>query len=176
MKTKKCIGCGIEKELVAYHCQPKATDGHVGRCKACTKLKYLKRYAVLRKDPVWIEKERKRSREKYKRLGYKDSYKRSYKKLKQRRLRYMETYPEKYAAKNKSRGLKIKPGYDKHHWSYQEIHATDIIYIKYSDHIKLHRFIVYDQERKMYRRCDTMELLDTKAKHLKYFNKIKNKP
>ena len=31
--------------------------------------------------------------------------------------------------------------------------------------MKAHRFIVYDQERMMYRRYDTNELLDTKEKH-----------
>ena len=33
------------------------------------------------------------------------------------------------------------------------------------DHNTAHRFIIYDQERMMYRRIDTLELLDTKEKH-----------
>jgi len=42
--------------------------------------------------------------------------------------------------------------------------------------MKGHRFLVYDQERMMYRRYDTNELLDTKEIHLEFITDcIKNK-
>ena len=44
------------------------------------------------------------------------------------------------------------------------------------DHIKAHRFIIYDQERMMYRRLDGV-LLDKKEKHFEYIlEKIENEP
>jgi hypothetical protein len=54
---------------------------------------------------------------------------------------------------------------EKHHWSYNEEHFKDVIWLTKKEHMKGHRFIIYDQERKMYRRIDTNELLDTKEKH-----------
>lgn len=56
----------------------------------------------------------------------------------------------------------------KHHWSYNKEHAKDVIFLSKADHYKAHRFIIYDQERMMYRRCDTLELLDTKESHLEF--------
>jgi hypothetical protein len=57
---------------------------------------------------------------------------------------------------------------EKHHWSYNEEHASDIIWLTKKHHNKAHRFIVYDQERKMYRRYDNNILLDTKETHEKF--------
>jgi hypothetical protein len=54
-----------------------------------------------------------------------------------------------------------------HHWSYNEEHQIDVIDLSQKDHFKAHRFIIYDQERMMYRNLEGV-LLDTKEKHLKY--------
>ena len=66
----------------------------------------------------------------------------------------------------------IKPfeGAEKHHWSYNIEHAKDVIWLSKKDHMKSHRFIIYDQERFMYRRFDTNILLDTKESHLEFIN------
>lgn len=65
-----------------------------------------------------------------------------------------------------SRSLK-KPfeGAEKHHWSYNEEHYKDVIWLSKKQHMKGHRFIIYDQERMMYRRYDNNVLLDTKEAH-----------
>lgn len=55
-----------------------------------------------------------------------------------------------------------KPGYI---WSYNDSHVLEVIELTKKHHMKAHRFLVYDQERMMYRRYDTNELLDTKEKH-----------
>lgn len=47
------------------------------------------------------------------------------------------------------------------------------MFLSKTDHMKLHRYMVYDQERRMYRRIDGV-LLDTKDKHLEYYNRIKS--
>ena len=52
-----------------------------------------------------------------------------------------------------------------HHWSYNEEHHKDVIEITPKQHAKAHRFIVYDQERMMYRRFDNNILLDTREAH-----------
>jgi hypothetical protein len=73
----------------------------------------------------------------------------------------------------------IKPpelGLERHHWSYNEEHYKDLIFVTKKHHMKAHRFIIYDQERMMYRRCDTGELLNTKEKHQSFiFYCIENK-
>lgn len=42
-----------------------------------------------------------------------------------------------------------------------------------SEHNKLHRYMTYDQERKMYRTTNGI-LLDTKERHLEYYHSLKN--
>ena len=54
-----------------------------------------------------------------------------------------------------------------HHWSYQKNHAKDMIDMTPKDHAKAHRFLVYDQERMMYRNLDGV-LLDTRERHETY--------
>lgn len=83
--------------------------------------------------------------------------------------RFKEKYPEKYAAK--SAMGKIKPSVDGnqfHHWSYNLCDAKDVIELTVRQHKKAHRFIIYDQERFMYRRSTDNVLLDTKQEHLKW--------
>ena len=57
-----------------------------------------------------------------------------------------------------------------HHWSYNKEHALDVIELSIKEHNFLHRHMIYDAERFMYRRCDNNQLLDTKESHLEYFN------
>lgn len=37
MSEKKCISCGITKELSEYYKHPKMADGHLNKCKECQK-------------------------------------------------------------------------------------------------------------------------------------------
>lgn len=79
---------------------------------------------------------------------------------------YNSSFPEKKVAKSLSGKLKPKEiGNNLHHWSYNVEHAKDVIELAPADHYKIHRFIIYDQERFMYRRYDTNELLDTRESH-----------
>lgn len=158
---KKCFKCNIEKELSEFYTHKKMADGHLNKCISCAKADVQRRLDEKVKDPSFVEAERKRGRHKYHRL-----YEGTGRANKKRTLGYMKKYPEKEKAKNKSQHMK-KPfdGVEKHHWSYNEEHYKDVIWLTKKEHMKGHRFIVYDQERMMYRRYDTNELLHTKETH-----------
>jgi hypothetical protein len=151
-----------------------------------------KRESNLRKNPDWIEKERKRGREKYYRLNYKDKNKPSTEKKREIMERYSDKYPEKYEAAKKCTHMTKIEGYNMHHWSYNYIHYKDVINLTIKEHNIVHRYMIYDQERKMYRsglsisgivssnktRKELLfiqnELLDTKKRHLDFCELILN--
>ena len=163
---KVCFKCNIEKPITDFYKHKKMFDGHLGKCKDCTKIDTKKRTDVLSLDSSWVEKENRRAREKYYRLQYKEKHKQTSEKRKIENKKWEEKYPEKRKAGIMSSKIK-KPfeGAEKHHWSYNQDHYKDVIFLTKKHHMKGHRFIVYDQERMMYRRYDTNELLDTKEAH-----------
>lgn len=169
---KKCFKCGVEKEITDFYKHPQMKDGHLNKCKLCTKKDVKEDYSKNIVNADFKESEQARGREKYRRL-YAGSAKADIK----RNIAYAKKYPEKLAAKSYSANLdKPFENVERHHWSYNEEHYTDVIWLSKKEHMKGHRFIVYDQERKMYRRFDNNELLDTKEKHSQFISScIKNK-
>lgn len=148
-------------------------DGHLNKCKECAKADSVNVYNKKSVDVGWMDRERKRGRDKYRRL-----YVGTGKADLDRTRRHLDRYPEKESAKNYSANLVPDfEGAERHHWSYNEVHFKDVIWLSKKDHMKAHRFIVYDQERKMYRRFDTNELLDSIESHLVFIqNCIKEMP
>jgi hypothetical protein len=171
MKVKTCFKCKTEKAINLFYKHPKMKDGYLGKCKECAKQDVKINIAGNYKNPDYVKKERKRNRDKYYRLSY-GLLKRTPQKRRQAQEIYKKKYPEKYQAKIKA-GRLIKKGFHGHHWSYNEKHFKDIIYLLPIEHCKFHRFIVYSQPDKMYRTLNGT-LLNTKKKHINYFNKIKN--
>lgn len=162
--NKKCFKCNLVKDLAGFYKHPQMKDGHLNKCIECTKNDVSEREIELKKDPNWIDKERLRGRLKY----HKFKYKSNKNKKKNMELYYLK-YPEKKDARNNISKIKRNIyGSHLHHWSYNKEHFKDVIELNPKDHAKAHRFIVYDQERKMYRRYDNNVLLDSKESHLEF--------
>ena len=97
--TKICFRCETSKEISEYYKHKQSSDGYLGKCKSCTKNDNLKNLQIKRKDPKWVEKERKRTRDKYHRLGYKKRNKPSYESKKKAIENYFKKFPEKKVLK-----------------------------------------------------------------------------
>jgi arylamine N-acetyltransferase len=169
---KICFKCGNEKELSEYYKHAQMKDGHLNKCKVCTKKDAKTREVELLKDPKWHEAEKKRHRDKYYRLGYKDKHKPTYEMKKEAMSRYKAKFPEKIAAASKTSGMKtIIKGNHLHHWSYNEEHYKDVIELTEKYHNLIHRYIEYDQNEKMYRTIGGI-LLDNKEHSISYYDLV----
>jgi len=166
METKICFKCPEKghQPLANFYKHSQMADGHLNKCKGCTKKDTSKNYENNLSIEGFIEKERKRGRVKYHRL-----YEGTGKSKPGVNKKYLDKFPEKKSATSRSQSLK-RPfeGAEAHHWSYNEPHYKDVVFLSKKDHMKSHRFIIYDQERMMYRRFDNNELLDTKEKHIEF--------
>jgi hypothetical protein len=169
MKVKKCFKCLQTKPLSDYYVHKQMGDGHLNKCKDCTKADVKNHESILKQNPEYIEKERNRGREKYHRLSYRGKNKQPIEKQRQRLKNSREKFPEKHKAVSRTCKMKRTPDHHLHHWSYNKEHYKDVIELSIKDHNTAHRFMIYDQERMMYRTLSGV-LLDTKESHLEYIN------
>ena len=168
---KKCFKCGIEKELSEFYIHPQMGDGHLNKCKECTKNDVHIHYRKNIINPEWHKKEKNRGQQKYHRLKYRGKNKPSFESKKKSMQLYRINYPEKQLAKNASQHINNPEGMEKHHWSYNPEHYKDVLFLSKEDHNKAHRYMIYDPERMMYRTLNGI-LLDTKKTHLNYIKEV----
>lgn len=170
--AKICFRCGKEKDISEFYKHTQMADGYLNKCKTCTKLDSERKRQEIISDPKRLDKERKRQREKYHRLNYREKHNPSYGDKKISSNKYKQKHPEKQLAKNATQVLISKtPGNHFHHWSYNKEHYKDIIELSSKDHYTIHRFIKYDQKTLKYKDLSD-NLLDTKEKHETYVYSI----
>jgi hypothetical protein len=151
-----CTDCKESKTLDLFHKNSQTKDGISLHCKVCAN---------------------KRGRKYYLTAGKKKYVQRSADLNKKYNITKRLKYPEKVAAANAlSRIMPVTDGNHLHHWSYNEIHYKDVIELPRSEHDKIHRYMIYDNDKKMYRRRDTMELLWSRNIHIKFYRTLKDKP
>lgn len=148
--TKKCVKCGKEKPYSEFY-----TEGTSRKCKECVKEDARTRYEIMSKDENWIEKERERGREKYRRLGYKDIYK----------MAHPET---KTVSAYIKRRVSIPETHEIHHWNYNLLY--DVFILDKRIHSRFHKKVLFNEESKCF--LYNGEILDTKEKHEKAIRKI----
>jgi hypothetical protein len=143
---KQCFKCGRTLSKKEFYAHKGMADGLLGKCKSCTKADVRERSYVLREDPVWMEEQRIRGREKYHRLQYKSN-----------------TDPIKSKAHSSAQHLPCASE-ERHHWSYKKEHWKDVIPLTRSQHKRLHAAMRYDENELQYRDAEG-NLLNSRVKH-----------
>lgn len=161
--SKKCFKCGRELPLTEFYKHPKMADGHLNKCKECTKIDVRENYDEKSKDDTWMENERARSREKYKRLNYNNSQ--------LKKIRELNPLERTTSAYLKRRGFDTE-GKEAHHWNYNE--PKSVFLLSRKAHRRIHQYILVNYDDKF---CYTKEgeKLDTVEKAKTYFKGILDK-
>lgn len=165
-KTKACFKCGEVLPISDYYKHKKMADGHLGKCKTCTKADVAARIEAKKNDPEWAFNERERCRKKSIR-DYADSKAHTKKQYK----RGWKDQDIKKKAASASQHIDCPAGSQNHHWSYKKEHWKDIFIIPIEDHYKIHRYMKYDEEHKQYRTVHGV-LLDSRELAETYYNKV----
>lgn len=159
METKKCFKCGVIKPLSDFYCHPQMNDGHLNKCKECTKIDAINRYNILSLDEGWVQKERERNREKFKRLGYKGVF---------RQIRDVCPLEANISRRLRAKGYNTK-GKEAHHWNYNLPYSIFLLTRK--AHRCIHRYIKVNYSDKY---CYTLDgvKIDTEEKAVSIFSSI----
>ena len=133
--TKKCFKCGVEKPIEEFYKHPQMADGHLGKCKACTKNDVSTNY----RENVehYVQYEQKRSKTQKRKLSALD-YQRK------RRQNHPDKYKARLAISNAIRDGKLKPQLceicgetaEAHHDDYSK--PFDVRWLCFKHHLEVH--------------------------------------
>ena len=161
METKKCFKCGRVLPISEFYRHPAMADGHLNKCKDCTREDVRLNYEAKSLNPEFLLKERERGRGKYRRLGYKMTKRIKEKSSKFNAIRSARRYWE-------SRGLSFPQESELHHWNYNR--SKDVIVMPRKLHHRLHNVIRFEMKEGIY--YDGLQRLDTIERHLSVIERV----
>lgn len=160
MDTKVCFKCGRELPLSEFYKHPRMGDGHLNKCKDCTKRDmHLQHYRNM-EDPERAEKERARGKDKYRRLYA-------------GKPRVSVSHPENRSTRAffERRGIDCS-GYELHHWNYNL--RNDIFFLTPSEHKRVHLKMKFDKDTNMF--CYKGNILASRSAHESAIREILSMP
>jgi hypothetical protein len=148
METKKCFKCGKMLPLSDFYKHKQMRDGHLNKCKSCTKTDVRLKYEENIINPEYIEKERLRCRLKYAKYKYKY-------KNKSKIGNFGNTHK---FLKNKGYDMSNK---EAHHWNYN--FKNNVFILNRRSHGVIHKYLIFDEATNLFKYNGV--LIDSAEKH-----------